>query len=60
MKKFEFRLQALLRVREFREKQVKSELGEILRQIQQLKDLNLQCDKDISDAYLTQEKMTAS
>ncbi len=57
MKKFEFRLQALLRVREFREKQVKSELGEILRQIQQLKDLNLQCDKDISEAYLTQEKM---
>lgn len=57
MKKFEFRLQALLKVREFREKQVKSELGEILREIQQLKDVNAQCDKDITEAYLAQEKM---
>lgn len=57
MKKFEFRLQALLKVREFREKQVKSELGEILRQIHQLKEMNIQLNSDIDEAYRSQEKM---
>ncbi len=59
MKKFEFRLQALLKVREFREKQVKSELGEILREIHLLKDENVKLDQDITEAYQSQEKLMA-
>lgn len=57
MKKFEFRLQALLKVREFREKQVKTELGEILREIGSLEEQNNNLDREITEAYHSQEKM---
>lgn len=57
MKKFEFKLEALLKLREFNEKRLKIELGEILKQITETKDRIEQIKRDISLSYETQEKM---
>lgn len=57
MKKFEFKLEALLKLREFNEKRLMVELGEILKQIHETKDRIEQIKHDISLSYDTQEKM---
>ncbi len=57
MKKFDFKLKGLLKIREAREKIVKTELGEILREINKLKDENVRLSQDIEEAYQSQEKL---
>jgi len=57
VKKFEFKLEALLKLREFNEKRLKIELGEILKQIQETKDRIESIKGDIALSYDTQEKM---
>lgn len=57
MKKFDFKLKGVLKVREAREKVVKSELGVILRQIHLLQDEIEQLNNDITEAYQSQEKL---
>jgi len=50
-KKFKFKLDGLLKVREFKEKTVKLELGEIVSEIQNLKDEISSIEKQIDEAY---------
>lgn len=57
MKKFDFKLKGLLKIREAREKVVKTQLGEILRQINILKEEIIGFRKAIDEAYKSQEKM---
>ncbi len=57
MKKFQFKLEALLKLREFNEKRLKIELGEILSEIQSTKDRIASIKHDISLSYETQEEM---
>lgn len=59
MKKFQFKLDGVLKVREFKEKKVKIELGELLREISEVEDKIAQANQAISEAYLAQEKMMA-
>ncbi len=57
MKKFQFKLEALLKLREFNEKRLKIELGEILAEIQATKDRIESIKKDIILSYETQEEL---
>lgn len=57
MKKFQFKLEALLKLREFNEKRLKVELGEILSEIQATKDRIESIKRDIALSYDTQEEM---
>ncbi|MCK5882790.1 MAG: flagellar FliJ family protein [Bacteriovoracaceae bacterium] len=57
MKKFDFKLKGLLKIREARESVVKSELGEILRQKNMLTSEIEKINNDITDAYHSQEKL---
>lgn len=57
MKKFKFKLEALLKLREFNEKRLKIEIGEILSEIQTTKDRIASIKQDISLSYETQEEM---
>lgn len=57
MKKFQFKLEALLKLREFNEKRLKIELGEILSEIQATKDRIESIKRDIALSYDTQEQM---
>jgi flagellar protein FliJ len=59
MKKFKFKLDGLLKVREFREKKLKLELGEIMKEINSLKELNKELNNAISEAYRGQEQLLA-
>lgn len=55
MKKFKFKLDGLLKVREFKEKKLKAELGAILKEIA-LEEGNIRKLKsDIDDSYKSQE-----
>lgn len=58
MKKFDFKLKGLLKIREFKETQVKNELGVILREINELKEQIDQFKVDIAEAYHAQEELT--
>ncbi len=57
MKKFKFKLDGLLKVREFNEKKIKIELGEILKEITSVEDAILKMNQDIDETYRAQEEM---
>ena len=55
MQKFKFKLEALLKVREFKEKKVKIELGEILKEIAAVENKISLANKAIDETYEAQE-----
>ena len=55
VKKFKFKLDGLLKVREFKEKRIKVELGEILKDIEQAKENIYKAKLDIDECYQAQE-----
>jgi len=55
MQKFKFKLDALLKVREFKEKRVKIELGEILKQISAVEEKIKFANEAIDETYKAQE-----
>lgn len=59
MQKFKFKLDGLLKVREFKEKRLKVELGEILTQIQNVKDEIKKLNDNIVETYDAQEAFLA-
>ena len=56
MQKFKFKLDGLLKVREFKEKKIKIELGEILREISAVEDKIRLVNVAISETYEAQEQ----
>ncbi|WP_372651229.1 flagellar export protein FliJ [Halobacteriovorax sp.] len=56
MQKFKFKLDGLLKVREFKEKRLKVELGEILTQVQNVKDEIKKLNENIVETYEAQEQ----
>ena len=59
MQKFKFKLDGLLKVREFKEKRLKVELGEILTEMQAVKDDIKRLNENIHDTYQAQESFLA-
>lgn len=57
MQKFKFKLDGLLKVREFKEKKIKIELGEILREISAVEDKIRLANVAISETYEAQEQI---
>ena len=57
MKKFKFRLRALKKLREFREKKLKVELGNILREINNVEDRLRVIDDEVDEGYRSQESV---
>jgi flagellar FliJ protein len=55
MQKFKFKLDGLLKVREFKEKKVKIELGEILKEIGEVEGKIALANKAIDETYEAQE-----
>ena len=55
MKKFKFKLDGLLKLREFNEKKIKIELGQILKEITTVEDRIAQINRDIDETYKAQE-----
>ena len=55
MQKFKFKLDALLKVREFKEKKIKIELGEILKEIGLVEDKITAANIAIDESYQAQE-----
>ena len=55
MQKFKFKLDGLLKVREFKEKKIKIELGEILREINAVEDKIAFANSAITETYEAQE-----
>ncbi len=55
MQKFKFKLDALLKVREFKEKKVKIELGEILKEISSVEEKIALANIAIDETYEAQE-----
>lgn len=56
-KKFEFRLEALLKLREFKEQEIKIELGRILTEIASVENQISNLHKNIDDSYRSQENI---
>tara|TARA_R110000868_G_scaffold10025_3_gene49203 strand:- start:2732 stop:3178 length:447 start_codon:yes stop_codon:yes gene_type:complete len=56
MKKHKFKLAAVLKLREAKEKKVKSELGEIVQEIQRVKERLQEIDNDVDVLYSSQEQ----
>jgi flagellar FliJ protein len=59
MKGFKFKLDGLLKVREFKERALKVELGQILKQINEAQDEILNLKKNIQETYDAQEQFLA-
>lgn len=59
MKGFKFKLNGLLKVREFKERTLKVELGQILKQINGAEEEILKLKKDIQETYEAQETFMA-
>ncbi len=57
MQKFNFKLNGLLKVREFKEKRIKIELGEILKDISKVENDIEKMNKDIDETYKAQEDL---
>lgn len=57
MQKFHFKLNGLLKVREFKEKKIKIELGEILKEITNVENDIAKMNKDIDETYKAQEDL---
>ena len=55
-KQFKFKLDGLLKVREFKEKKIKIELGEILKEIEETKEKIAKAKVDIEECYKAQEE----
>ena len=55
MQKFKFKLDGLLKVREFKEKQLKIELGEILKEINAVEAKVAEANVAIAETYDAQE-----
>lgn len=55
--KFKFKLEGLLKLREFKEKQLKVELGNLVKEIQNTKDRIKAYNQHIAEAYSGQEKV---
>lgn len=55
MQKFKFKLDGLLKVREFKEKKIKIELGEILKEIGEVEEKITDANKAIDETYEAQE-----
>ncbi len=60
MKKFKFKLDGLLKLREFNEKKIKIELGEILKEINHIEELIAKMNRDIDDTYKAQDELIKS
>ncbi len=56
MKKHKFKLAAVLKLREAREKKLKSELGEIVQEMQALRDRMSEIERELDSVYEAQEK----
>ena len=56
MKKHKFKLEAVMKHREAREKKVKSELGEIVQEIHRIKERMVEIDNDIEILYTSHEE----
>lgn len=56
MQKFKFKLDGLLKVREFKEKRIKIELAEILKEIADVEDAIEKINLAVGEAYDAQEK----
>lgn len=54
-KKFKFKLDALLKLREFNEQKVKVELGQLIQEIQSVKDRISDLERQIDETYREQE-----
>ncbi len=59
MQKFKFKLDAVLKMREFKEKKIKIELGEILREIGEVEEKIAAANKAIDETYSAQETFMA-
>jgi flagellar FliJ protein len=59
MKGFKFKLDGLLKVREFKERALKVELGQILKQINEAEDEIIRLKKNIEETYEAQESFLA-
>lgn len=57
--KFKFKLDALLKVREFKEKKIKIELGELLKEIGEVEEKIALANKAIDETYAAQETFMA-
>lgn len=55
MQKFKFKLDGLLKVREFKEKKIKIELGEILKEISHVESIIKKANEAIQETYDAQE-----
>ncbi len=56
MAKFKFQLEGLLKLREFKEDQLRNQMGEIVKKMNDVKDEILQLHSSIDEAYRSQEK----
>ncbi len=54
-KKFKFKLEGLLKIRKFKEEQLKVELGKINGEVLAVKNRIIQLNEEIREAYLSQE-----
>ena len=59
MQKFKFKLDGLLKVREFKEKRIKIELAEILKELADVEDKIVKINLAIGEAYEAQDKLVA-
>lgn len=59
MQKFKFKLDAVLKMREFKEKKIKIELGEILKEIGDVEEKIAAANKAIDETYSAQETFMA-
>ena len=55
MKKHKFKLEAVLKLREAKEKKIKTELGNVTKEIQKVKDRLIQIDNEVEVYYDSQE-----
>ena len=56
MKKFNFKLEGLLKLRRFKENEIKIEIGKILKKISHLQDYIAELKQNIDQTYKTQEE----
>ncbi len=60
MPKFQFKLEGLLKLREFKEDQLRNELGDIVRSLNQTRDDIARLNREIDEAYESQNKVLSS
>ncbi len=60
MKKFKFKLDGLLKLREFSEKKIKIELGEILKEITATEEMIAKMNRDIDETYKAQDELLST